>query len=434
MNNINVSKFLLPFYLKVKNERELENVFPETEWNRPTVSTVYLTKYMEEIYNNIGKNPICRMFSLKDEARDIIGIPQTNQQISTKVSIIDFVGTQMFYFYLGEVSVYYFATGIGFLVFSIEHAENESMNKIVDKCFAISNIFTNEHDSGKQPSKIEFHYANDKSNKMFSLKNIIYALLKTEKLAERMVLFPTNSRRKLNVYHKIYLKKPTEDDSMMIDFLCKGLHSEFVKNSAEDADILSYSSTENTGWQITSNGVVFVTYDRDDNRTFLVEQHARNVLVEYFSVYVFALHERENLLRYNYRVVKNWNNSKKLLRMKSELMRFRIWSGYNTVSNEMAYQKFYNMLYKALELENLGKDVHGIIEQVNEHETVMNEKKWDAMLAIITFLTVFSTFADSFALVDWIYTNELKSGHICVASSIFTLVLIGILFFFRKKK
>lgn len=123
------------------------------------------------------------------------------------------------------------------------------------------------------------------------------------------------------------------------------------------------------------------------------------------------------------------------MNMKTELMRFNVWSGYNTVSIEMSYQDFYTYLYQALEIEKLEKDVQDIIEKVNEYVAGEKDRKLNAILTAVGLLAVFSVFADGIALVNQIYAGDIfMLGHWIVYGIIFVVLAVGIFSFFRKRK
>ena len=433
----NISRFLVPFFLEHSGKKEESNLFSADSWDVISKPTVYLTKYIQEIYRQ-KPDSICHIYRLKNEKRKDAGLPEADMQLFVKSRILEALPEEKFSFRLTDINAFYYATGIGFLVLTVEHDAQEEFVQIVNKCFAVSNIFTNEHDSTDKVSKLDFYYEKEGEVICFSLKNSIFTLLKTTQLKEKIELFPTNSRRKMNVYHRVYRKIHNDDDQKLKIFLSKGLHSTFIEKTVQnpvDEGRFSYATTDYTSWDVCSNGVTFLVYEQKENENFLKKQYSRNIDFDYFLIYLFALHERENLLRYNYQVVKNWTNPKALIQMKTELMRFNVWSGYNTVSIEMAYQDFYTYLYQALEIEKLEKDVAEIIEKVNEYVAGEKDRKLNAILTALGLLAVFSVFADGIGLVDRLYDSApIYPGHLIIVGFICIVLGISVIFFLRKRK
>lgn len=426
-----VSKYIIPFYLNRKRVKK-NNVFSQECWKNYIPRTKYLTRYIQEIFESV-ECPICQVFQLKPECRSLYGLPAENVKISLDSQTIA-NASEIYTFRLVDVSVYYYATGIGFLVLTIKHNDEEVYKQIVDKSFAFVNIFLGDND---RKSTVRFFYEENDNKYEFSLKNTINDLLMVKELEKNIELFPTNKRKRMNGFHRVYLENLHQDDSKLTSFLCKGLHSSAIatSNEQEDAGKVHYSTTDNMSWDICSNGVVFMAYKNQENDEFLRNVYAQNIENEYFLLYLFGLHERENLHRYNYRVVKEWNNPKKLVQIKNELIKFNVWSGYNTVSTEMAYQKFYTDLCKMLEIDNLEKDVSEIVIKLNNAVAEEKEKRINSLLTAITILAIFSALADSVAFVDRLYSGESFSmGHDIVIGIIIMILAIGVLNILRKRK
>lgn len=432
----NFSRFLVPFYVNPACKKKTGEVFRLSDWEVMERNSIYLTRYLQEIYEN-GADGIGVSYRLKAQARAEAGLPEEMSGIYM-LSTIKNGREDTFSFLLKDITAVFFATGIGFLVLDIIHEKAEALEKTVDKSFALSNIFTHEHDHGKKSSGLLFYYYDHGKKTFFSLKNALYSILGAERLKERMELFPTNPRKKMNVYHSIFKESRNENDEKTAEMLSKGLDSRAIEQE-QNYDFLessfAYAATKNTGWNICSNGVVSFVYDDKDNHEFLSDRYLRNVKNDYFLIYLFALHEREILLRYNFDAVKSWNKAQKLVDMKKEMIRFNIWFSYNTVSAEMSYQNFYECLYRALKLEKLENDIQEVLAKVDDYVSVYRERKLNSILSAIAVLAIFSALTDGISLVDRIYEGiPLKAGYAIVLGLIFLITSCGIYFFVRKDK
>jgi len=220
--------------------------------------------------------------------------------------------------------------------------------------------------------------------------------------------------------------------------LGKGLHSSSLSASENDWNNGScryYEATKNTSWNVCSNGVVFLSYADAENEKYLKKIYPANIDRDYFYLYLFGLHERETLLYYNFQIVKEWKNPKRLIQIKDELMQFTVWSGYSAVSTETAYQMFYNKLCEVLCIKELEADIDEIVEKLNDSFTSKREAKINWLLTAITILTVVSVFADSISLLDRILysKNVFVFPHFIVLSVIVVVIAIGIIGFIRKR-
>ena len=205
-------------------------------------------------------------------------------------------------------------------------------------------------------------------------------------------------------------------------------------NESAREDDFAYSPLENVYWSGNSLGVVSISIDADkSNHKFITEKFAYYVNHDYFYIFMLALHERELLLHYNYDAVKNWNNQRALCGMRKQLVEFNILFAYNIVSEEMAYQMLYEKLYDCFRLEKLENDIQDVIGKVDEYVTSTNDRKTNALLSMLTLLTIFSAFTDSLGLIDRLNQAGLTYAHLVVIGINIVIILIGILLFFRKK-
>lgn len=432
-----VSRFVVPFHLDYKYEKKHKVLFAAGDWQVEVKYPRYITKYMQEIFNST-EGRICTFYKLNEEKREELNLPiDTVHPLYVESNIIE-GNPRQHVFWIVDISAAYFSTGIGFVFIDVGHQTDDSFEEIVDRCFALSNIFTNEHDNSGRESRLKFYYEKDEQKVFFSLKNCIYDILKTQQLKDRLEIFPTSQRRKMNAYHRIFRESMEEGDQECIDFLAKGRHSASIAQQKRydflESDFI-FSNTRNTSWCICPSGVVSLTYDEEMNQHFLTQIHPRNVDVDYFLVFLFALHEREILLKYNYDAVRNWNNPKKLMEMKEKLIRFNLWFSYNTVSVEMSYQNFYECLYKALKLEKLETDIQDVIVKVNEYVNAQREKKINGILTAIALLAVISAVTDGISLVDRVYDEmPFQTGHFVILAFIIVVIGCGIYCFLRRKK
>ena len=215
------------------------------------------------------------------------------------------------------------------------------------------------------------------------------------------------------IYQRLILSENEKEDISYQTDLQRIRHTAFAKVGNESAreDDFAYSPLENIYWSGNSLGVVSISIDADENNhKFITEKFAYYVNHDYFYIFMLALHERELLLHYNDDAVK-----------------------YNIVSEEMAYQMLYEKLYDCFRLEKLENDIQDVIGKVDEYVTSTNDRKTNALLSMLTLLTIFSAFTDSLGLIDRLNQAGLTYAHLVVIGINIVIILIGILLFFRKK-
>lgn len=433
-NNANVSRLMIPFYLDHEFERKHKALFNTQKWDRIVREPVYPAKYIGEIYSN-ESDEICALYSLNKDKWSDFDLPDDTDNIQLESRILS-GRTYNHAFRLVDITAAYFTTGIGFLMLDVRHDDDASLEEIVNTCFALSDIFSAEHDV--RESRMDFVYSKENEVKRFSMKNAVYAILMAEQLEGKLDIFPTSTRRKLNAYHRIFRPNREENDDRMVHFLTRGLHGNAILQK-EKYDFtrsdFQFSSSENTMWSIGSYNAVSISYDDEQNHTFLAAIHPRHVDMDYFLIYLFAAHKRELLLKYSYEAVQNWNKPRRLTLMRDKLVEFNIWSSYNTVSVETAYQNFYECTSHAMRLEKLENDVQDVIVQVNESVNAAKERRINAILSSIAVLAVFSVLCDALGAVDRLYDPApLRAGHYIVIALIIAVICFGVFWFFHRKK
>lgn len=433
--NANVSRFIVPFYLDAEFEQKNKILFNTKEWERITKRSLYLTKCIQEIYSD-ADDGVCVFYRLDRSQWAAFGLPVDQ---ADPVQLESYIISGQAYYHicrLIDITAAYFSTGIGFLFLDVRHNDDVDFEEIVNTSFALSNIFSAEHDS--KESKLNFYHSGGDTKISFSMKNAVYAILKAEQLKKELEIFPTSTRRKMCAYHRLFRLQREETDEQFINFLTRGLHSNAtVQREKYDffESEFQYSATENMVWSISSNGVISISYDDKANHYFLTRTYPRNVDVDYFLVYLFALHEREILLKYNYDAVRNWRNFRELTRMKDKLIIFNLLFTYNTVSVENSYQNFYECLYRSLKLQNLENDIQDVVAKVNEYVNVTRERKLNAILSSIAVLAVFSVLTDGISVVDRIYDPaSFQIGHYAFFILVMAVICYGVIYFLGRKK
>lgn len=428
------SRLIIPFYLKPTYKQGKEVLFTSRNWTSFERKTVYLTKYIQEIFNS-KTNVICNFYRLKENARFEAGL----QARETPIHVISKImkdRCEKFSFKLDDIWAAYFATGIGFLMLDISHGDEEDLQIITDKCFALSNIFSARKTEGTNQLNLRFFYLLEGKEIDCPLGEAIRDILQEDTLQGALQIFPTSTRSKLCSFHRIIRKSREEQDTAYILRLNRGIHSSaFVQEEKQDflESDFEIKVTKSTSWNTCANGAVSLIYDDAENHEFLTNVYPKSVENDYFLVFLLVLHEREILLWYNYQIVHNWDNPRKLVVLREELVQFNLWFSYNTVSIEMAYQNFYECLYKAFKLEKLEKDVQEVIDKVNEYVSAKKDRKINGVLTVVTLLAVVSVFGDALGLIDRFYVTgyPFELPHL-IAIIVICVVIASSLFLFLK--
>lgn len=408
LKNNSESFFLVPFYYSGK--KAFEKSIGEN-WDKEQSHTHwFLAKHIDAFDKGKDHERIFTYYTLKEATYQYYGLPNRYEDIRITSDLIvdDDRLPEQFTMKIFQIKILYFTTGFGFLMYQIDHGEDE-IETITNKSFALLRAFVPIRKSGKQvklyvsmPSENESLELKDQELDLISISNQLLDLGGKKDVIE---LFPTSCKSQCYVYHRIQLAKPKAEEEVERDlcYLRKGFHTSFSIHEEQEDSIFDFKWKQNRNlyWGGSMKGVVSLSYCiPGENNYFVTKQYSNNVRNDYFLLYMILLHQRQALLFYNYMAVKEQNSMKKLERIKKELIRFRINFEYKTVSDEASYQKFYHGMYECLSLESLNADIQDVIDRVTEYQDFSNEKSMNRVLALIAMFSIFSAFADGTGFAD----------------------------------
>lgn len=402
MNNelgYSVFRFVLPFYCQ-SDKGSVKEPFCLPDWKQFSINTKYLTQSVYELFDG-ELEAVCKCYSLNDIARPKYSVPGRYSEVTLHSDMPACKGD--YHFFLTGHRIIWFESGLGFLVMDVQIPEKEISNA-ANISFCISNVFTNEHDSGGRTNNLVFSYNGEQSVNEFSIKNSLMKLIFGDTDGKGIELFPSSTRKRLITYHSIITEKETDDDDKLIYCLANSLHSG-IKYDGNVESGNSISSFADQKWFLGPNGVATIAKYKG-NDSFVTKVHKRNVDFDYFYIFILALHEREILLKDNYYAVKYRNNPKKLIAMKNQLLTVDILYSFNTISIESSYQRFYTGLVEIFNLENFRSDIRNVVENVESHVNDKKDRKVNAVLTAISILAIFSVLMDGIGFADRIESGD----------------------------
>jgi hypothetical protein len=393
---------------------------------------------------------VCSFYYLKNEAKEKLQIPRPNSEVQMSVKSLE-GPVEEYKFYLTNIRLVYFTTKIGFLLLYIKHPYGERMQAIADKMFSLSRCMMIEHD-GKfnnecktKESFMKFQFLSDDKIVNFSLKNSVLAIMNAEndKKCQIIKLFHDASIKKAFVYHRLFFTNLSDDNKKRnLYFLRRGLSSNSMYSDEEEernSRDITYYSYEKALWSISPQGAVSLSICEKDSShyKFLTSAYQRNIMSNYFFLYLLQLHERQALVFYNAIAIRNRKDMRKLASMKKSLLNFFVCFSINSISDESSYQNFYECVYDSLNLNKLESDIKEIICQVEEYELSINDRRMNEMLAVIALFSIVSVTLDGLNFVDRINNinkNPLGQFHVVWLCIIFVSLVLATIKYFKKPK
>ncbi len=461
MNMLNESNLIIPFHYKGKInkfeeyvkadgfKKDMDKHLQGYIWRKASRRRYrYLAAHIDALIDNENKDSICYSYYLNPNYRSEQGWPSEQDRIYMESWIMKGDNkSEAFTFFMGEIRIYIFKTGIGFLVVNIKHENQEELTSIEDKSFSLTRFYTKETTGTAKESELLFTYkTTDKlgveKNIPFSLSGIVNQILQVTKSNQDLIrLFPSSNKKECNIFHRIIVDRPLEEENLNshLYILRRAFHSSFYQ-CKEDACVdqrtdFIFQTRHNFYFSFSQRGMVCLYY-QSENQDVFIRHFTGNVRHDYFFIYLFLLHERQALFYFN-SILSAPQKKYDIIRMKKILIEFRIKYSYKVISDEASYQNFYSLLYKAFSLDELNVDIQDIIDRGSEHQKNIHENSTNTALAVLALFGIFSALDSSFAFVDRFSMDEpFTWAHAVVSALIFLTVLIsiGVFLYLKKRK
>lgn len=400
MSNIKRSRFLIPYKNTGKKHGR-----PSEDWGDIKFKSHYLNENISMLFRQ-QEDAVCKFYKLKKESYSKFGLANGELYLSVnkKAAPVKLKISQIF-----EAE---FITGTNILVLELEFESEEKLSNIANVGFAMTHLElrndveidrTMYSNTKNTNSNIKFMQQSDtneeKEEIVFSgiIKKIIIGDRKREdiKISGRTI-----------AYHNLVVERECSIDNCMLFFLRRG--RKYIENNESDCyfdecefkkcasascpvvfepDIeFNYENSTNIVLSGCSNGVVSLAKDS----SFAKDAHSKSISNSYFLIFLYVVHEREVLLEYCTEIVGSYNDEKKMFALKDQMMRFNVLFGFNMVSQEMAYQKFYENLYKVFRLQMLEKETQEILGKLTDFQEKKRKSRTSKLLGVLTVASLLS--------------------------------------------
>ncbi len=375
------------------------------------------------------------------------------------------------YFYMREVHVALFQTGIGLLWFVPEiSGKCEELSELIDFTYNLKELARNEKSNCIFRESIEEVREGDdipedkllpdgkryKKDLHFFVGEWIDNIVKTIRVD--ITYYPSRVRTikgekkvlpdKAVLFHCGTVELEENIDNGII-YLSRGYKSSYRLNSNLQTEI--FQPFENVKCYTSSEGCgYYAIVNRDDHEFFMDLNKVRN---DYFSLYLLALYQSYTLLRYSELIAKelsakydDYNNYSKELEenldeITTGLNVFLAKSVYSSVSHVQQQNEFFNYISGRLLIKENISSVSAGIEALNNIESNLYEEEMqkrnhflEGCLTIVSLLAVLSAFNDgndfvrNYAMSMFAPNQPIEIYAVNIILMIIALIVIGLLF------
>lgn len=208
-------------------------------------------------------------------------------------------------------------------------------------------------------------------------------------------------------FHFLHLDETPADETLSIRLRCLSRsYSEKFFNIAESDYDMTYKPSANDYWGGSSEGLVNLTYDFDNNDTdyYLHNLKFSHLSVDYYFLYLLLLNQRFTAVEYINKVsMACVENLKEIEELNKRIIKLKTVFSFNVISDDRVFQNVYSKMYSVLEIERLLADViesEGQLEILQNFSSAKADKLSSKFLFAISILSLFSALIDASSYFD----------------------------------
>lgn len=400
----NRTYFFMPFYFD--NPEDLQDFIQTFEGsNQPDFHVVEDEyKYFFKHITNRLKKPSCYHFCSKDTDDSVAPewyIPATKLKNSStgEREELDFK------LQFRRTHIYCFQTGVCLLAISVRFNKNEPKD-VAEAQYYLKKVGRVFFRKEKRNKGNDYEY--------FSFLEYAKKIVGEDK---NLMFFDHEGEERANVFSYVEVPKPigsgentdlTKSYKEQLYYLRNCYKKDYTydqQHNSGNADFIHYHS-KSVAWGISNEAVCCIACPEIDP-AFIRNTFFKNFKKQYFSMYIFLLHQKYALYMFMLEIFKmDANRTKeqeleKLQDYKEKLYEFEKNYLFTNITEVPQYQGLYKKIYSIISIKEILKDVHEPIKSVGEmkkeqYEKLMREddEKQNKILFFLAILGIFSALID----------------------------------------
>lgn len=371
----------------------------------------------------------CFHFRLNDSYRSEYGLPDDGTWCTMRYK------KAMYRFIIRDVQLFLFTTTIGIIAFRITLEETDPF-RISDAQYYLKKV-------SRQP--FELGSPDNKSNMLDISKNLMDGFADVCSCDFFYYSCPGEERANLLSFTPA---EPKEDFSKELFFLrrCYGEGYRYVKDAGQEQEEL-LSPSDDVHWGISPEAAACIVCPEASGRSsFISGTLFKNFNSQYLLMYVLLLHQKYALYLFQTRMsTPDRSDLVKLEEYRSKLYEFEADFVFSCITEVPQYQLLYEKMTAAFALRKMFEDVHEpltslgeVRRQAEEKEQEKRDRSLENALIMITMLSIFSAWVDSYDFFGEFLKEMLGAGEVAVRAVqllCFALVIaIGIYVLYTQRK
>ena len=366
-------------------------------WTPVQMDIKYMLKYVADKLNNKEKKACqCFHYEVNENIREKMGLATKSEWYTTgEYPYKDTV--EKFRFQILNVQLYCFSTSVCIMAFKI-HLEKDDPLWVSTAQYYLKKVSREKIKLDKNEA-IDFTFL-EMSEKLVAECASVTAL--------NFFYYANPTTERSNVF--TYLEVDQRNSYKYELFYLRRCYSEryiFAKNYKLDSEEI-YIPSNDIVWGISPEAAVCLACPKKGHQEFIQNTFYNNFNVQYLFMYIILLHQKYVLYMFLTKIgIGTYNDLEMLEEYRRQLYEFETDFVFSCVTEVPQYQNLYERMTTAFSLKKMYEDVHEPLISLSEmrHVTLENQRKKrdkniNNSLLLLSILSIFSAFTDSFDFVN----------------------------------
>jgi len=224
----------------------------------------------------------------------------------------------------------------------------------------------------------------------------------------------------------VIMDEKTDDVDMHAYRIASGLDN---RCNEIPSDVKFYSNFSYIRWAVTSRGVcnIGIKTDNEDNNKFISNRWFTHTDTRYVVWYILVLHQKYSLYQYMNDIASK-STKGSLREFQKKIMVFNTKYRFSLISEEVSYQKLYEIMSDVKGLEAEFNDIDEEIVRISEYIESKSDKNSARAMMIISILCAVSAVKDFYDIINEgnIVDNLMNLGFAARFMFVVLLLLIAV--------
>ena len=378
---------------------KIEEKIDTNIWKRMAYSCSNVYRHIAELYDSHNKSRVAAIYTA------------TNQAVQSIAKSREFCinpGSENYEYSYGDLQLYVFETGVGFLCMEINYKNIETLKRL--RCVVAKNVA---------------HYrrtANGVYGEEFPMLEVIKRLLSFNK--NDIFFSSSNPNHFAQALTFSYTCTTSNQSKTAMYSLMHMVNEENYINERENIGEEYVIPFRGVQWGISSRSIVVV---QDENSAKSFKEFRGDMLNNYLPLIILAYHQKYAMIKFSAMVN---GTSAQIRDARNDIIDFKVRSSFVSVSDTQVFQQLYDKIMSVNKIESMIKENDRKLDSLLTRENNAHRAKLEKVTGVITLLFtvmgITSILTDGMTAVDSLVAVEYQPvANIILLAACAGLAAIG---------